>query len=154
MRLYFSKVVYSNLIIFSVGEHVSGTLRIFVLNLALTLDSSFGPVFKPPIGFIMCLYISTLHFDLTISCVFPPSLLSNSPSCRLCFKNKVYWGWRDASVLEHLLVLQMTWVRFPAPTRWLTTICNSSSRGLDTLFWPGGSLATQVVHICYMQAKH
>lgn len=83
MRLYFSKVLYLNLIIFSVGEHVSRKLRIFVLNC------------RKPIGFITCLYIYTVHFDFTISCVFPLSLLSNRPSCRLCFKNKVYWVWRD-----------------------------------------------------------
>jgi hypothetical protein len=31
-------------------------------------------------------------------------------------------------VSEHWLLLQRTRVRFPAPTWWLITICNSSSR--------------------------
>lgn len=34
------------------------------------------------------------------------------------------------------LVLQRTWVWYPGPTRWDTTICNLSSRGSGPLFWP------------------
>lgn len=37
---------------------------------------------------------------------------------------------------KHLLFLQKIHVWFPEPTWWLTTICNSSSGGPDTLFWP------------------
>jgi len=43
---------------------------------------------------------------------------------------------------EHWLLFQRTWIQFPAPTRGLTTICNSSSRGADIL--------TQT----YMQTNH
>jgi hypothetical protein len=35
--------------------------------------------------------------------------------------------------LERWLFFQWTWVQFPAPTWQLTTVCNSSSRGPDTL---------------------
>lgn len=34
---------------------------------------------------------------------------------------------------EYLLLLQKTPVQFPAPTRWLTTMYNSSSRESDVL---------------------
>ena len=35
---------------------------------------------------------------------------------------------------EHLLLLQGTQAQFPVPTWWLTTFCNSSSKGSDALF--------------------
>jgi hypothetical protein len=40
---------------------------------------------------------------------------------------------RWLSGLEHELIFQRTQVQFPAPTWWLTTVCNPSSRGSDTL---------------------
>jgi len=36
---------------------------------------------------------------------------------------------------EHLLFLQRTQVQSPEPISWLTTICNSSTKSFDTLFW-------------------
>ena len=39
------------------------------------------------------------------------------------------------------------------PTRWLTTICNSSSRGSVTLFWPP-QVPTCMWCNTYMQTKH
>ena len=38
--------------------------------------------------------------------------------------------------LRALAGLPEDWVQFPAPMWQHTTICNSSSRGCDTLFWP------------------
>jgi hypothetical protein len=40
------------------------------------------------------------------------------------------------SSLKHWLILQRTWIGFPASTRQLTDICNSMSRGSNPLFWP------------------
>lgn len=40
-----------------------------------------------------------------------------------------------APQLEHWLLFQKNWVRFPAPAWWLTTTCHSSSTGPDALFW-------------------
>lgn len=37
---------------------------------------------------------------------------------------------------EHWLLFQKTQIQLPASTWQLTTICNSGSGGLDTLFWP------------------
>lgn len=41
------------------------------------------------------------------------------------------WGWRDSSVLIHL---QRMGILSPAPTWRLTAICDSSSRGFNSLF--------------------
>jgi hypothetical protein len=47
-------------------------------------------------------------------------------------------GWRDGSaVKEHQLLFQRTWVQFPAPTKGLTTTCNSS---------PGASRPSSGLH--------
>lgn len=48
---------------------------------------------------------------------------------------------------EDSLLLQRTQVQFPAST-WLTTICNSSSKGTISLFWPPRALHDQGVHTC------
>ena len=41
---------------------------------------------------------------------------------------KAYGGLeRSLAVKEHVMLLQMAWVWFPTPTRWLVTIGNSSS---------------------------
>ena len=50
---------------------------------------------------------------------------------------------------EYLPLLQRTWVQFLALTRWLTTVCNSSSRGSKALFWLSGTTGP---HTC-MQAN-
>ena len=53
---------------------------------------------------------------------------------------------------ERWLLLQRTSVQFPVPIRGLTTVCNSSPRGSDALFWP-----LQALHTCqtqtYLQAN-
>lgn len=47
------------------------------------------------------------------------------------------WGWRDGSIVEHLVLLQKTQAISQHPLRlWITTIFKSSSRVSDTLFWP------------------
>ena len=45
------------------------------------------------------------------------------------------------------LGLQRSRVPFPVSTWWLTTICHSSSRGSNTLFWPPTALHTDDTHI-------
>lgn len=49
------------------------------------------------------------------------------------------WSWRRLSSLDHWLCFHRTRVWFPAPTQWLTAICNSSSREPtpSLLFLPG-----------------
>lgn len=66
--------------------------------------------------------------------------------------NLVLWDLkRRLGDLKHLMLLQRTWV--PSTTRWLTTICNFSSRGSEALFripWePGMHMMNR-----YIQAKH
>lgn len=39
----------------------------------------------------------------------------------------------------------MTWVWFPTPTWWLTTICICSSRRFDILFWPSQAPGTHML---------
>jgi hypothetical protein len=56
-------------------------------------------------------------------------------------KNNKLWGWRNGSVL-----LPRPQVQFPAPTWWLTMICDSSSRGADALLW--------LLQAAGMQAEH
>lgn len=53
---------------------------------------------------------------------------------------------------EHLLLLQKTWIGFPAPTQWFTIIHNSSSTGSHTLLWP--PLAPGMHMITWMRAMH
>jgi hypothetical protein len=43
-------------------------------------------------------------------------------------------GTEDMAQQFRVLLSQRNWVQFPAPTMGLTTDCNSSSRGSDTLF--------------------
>ena len=51
------------------------------------------------------------------------------------FLNKEKVGdWRGDSAIKNWLLFQRTQVQFLAPTWWLTTICNSSSREPDALF--------------------
>jgi hypothetical protein len=45
------------------------------------------------------------------------------------------------------MILLRIWVLSPAPTWWLTTICNPRSRASDTFFWPLCVLGMCVVHI-------
>lgn len=47
---------------------------------------------------------------------------------------------------EEQLFLQRTWVQVPVFTWQLITIGDSTSRGLDTLFWPPWTLGTHVVY--------
>lgn len=44
------------------------------------------------------------------------------------------------------LFFQRTRVKFPAPT-WFITVCKSSSRGQDTLFWPPWVPSMHMMHI-------
>lgn len=43
--------------------------------------------------------------------------------------------WRVGSVIKSTFCSCRTQVQFPAPTKWLTTACNSSSIGSITLLW-------------------
>ena len=54
---------------------------------------------------------------------------------------------------EHLLLLQKTQVQFPAPTGWLTTICNSSpDEAMSQVFLRHvAHLHTVMVCICLTQ---
>lgn len=62
---------------------------------------------------------------------------------------------RWISSWKYLLLLQRTPVWVPAPTRWLTTIFNSRSRGSNVLFWPSQSPAMHGKHIYkYRQKTH
>ena len=47
------------------------------------------------------------------------------------------------------LLLDRTWVQFPAPTWWLTAICSSSSRRSNALFWPLWALHTHSKNTVY-----
>jgi hypothetical protein len=47
-----------------------------------------------------------------------------------------------AQWLRALAAVLEAQVLFPAPTRQLTTLCNFSSRGSNTLFWPPLSFQT------------
>ena len=62
-------------------------------------------------------------------------------------------SWKDGSAVKELLLFQRTQVQIPAHTWRLTTICNSSPRASDALFWLLGALHTWGVLTC-MQAKH
>lgn len=57
--------------------------------------------------------------------------------------------YKMAQRLEHLLLLQKTWLWFPAPTWMLTAICNSNLRDLTSV----STRNTHAVH-AYMQEKH
>lgn len=77
--------------------------------------------------------------------------LTTEPSLQLLFlikKKKIFGLKRCLSGQEHLLLLQRTQVQLPAPIATL----NSSTRGLNTLFW-----APWAPHVhgaeTYMQAK-
>jgi hypothetical protein len=50
---------------------------------------------------------------------------------------------------KHSFLLQRTWVWFPAPTRWPTSIHISSSRELNAFFWPLQTPGKHVdIHTC------
>lgn len=82
------------------------------------------------------------------------SFLERAFKCNLTVLRKmglVTW----LSGKKHLSVLGKTRVWFPTPTRWLTTICNSTSRGSDTVFWPSWASGMHGVHThACTQAKH
>ena len=59
-------------------------------------------------------------------------------------KSAQYWGYKTSI---YLLLFQRTWVRFPAPTQQLTTLCNSVSGNLLPSF---GLLR----HCIYMVPRH
>lgn len=61
----------------------------------------------------------------------PPPFTSPQPPVLLVAN----WKWKGLR-LERQLLFQRNWVRFPATPGWLTTVCNSSSRGFGVLFWP------------------
>jgi hypothetical protein len=58
--------------------------------------------------------------------------------------------------LRYLMLLQRSWVQFPAPTLQLTINCNSSSRDSDVLFWTLQAPGTNVGHVqtCRQALKH
>lgn len=62
---------------------------------------------------------------------------------------------RWLSGLEHQpeLLLERTQVGFSAPTCWLTTICNSSFKESDALFWLSLAPGTHVMHECTYSAN-
>ena len=63
-------------------------------------------------------------------------------------RKMVYVGARKmAQWLRVLAALPQGRVEFPAPTRWLTTAYNSSSRGSNTLSWPLRATDMHTVHI-------
>lgn len=51
-----------------------------------------------------------------------------------------------APLLRAWLLFQGSWVQFPAPTCWFTTICMSSSKGSNTSFWPPLAPGMHAVH--------
>lgn len=53
---------------------------------------------------------------------------------------------RWSSNQKHWLFFHRTRVRFPAPTRWLRTVYNSSSKRFHVLFWPLGAPDMYAVH--------
>ena len=55
---------------------------------------------------------------------------------------------------EHWLLLQRLLVRFPAPTWPIRTVCNSSSRGSDFLFWLTWTLYTRASQTSMQQNTH
>lgn len=58
------------------------------------------------------------------------------------------WGWNDGLVVENTCCsFRESQFVFLAPTWWFATICNSSSKGLDSLFWPPRVPAMQVAHL-------
>lgn len=60
--------------------------------------------------------------------------------------------WRDSSVVRSTGYCS----RFnsPTPTRWLTTFCDSSSRGSDSIFWPLSASGMYMVHIHRCRQTH
>jgi len=96
--------------------------------------------------------ISSLSLVPTLP-VFPPTcLLTPAPSeiCGLFHHTKTFYkifyrGWGVG------LLLVQIWVKYPAPTGQLTTVCNFSLRESDGLFWPpraAGSCAWYIhIHI-------
>jgi hypothetical protein len=54
----------------------------------------------------------------------------------LMWIENILWGWTDAQMLRALAELPEDLDCLSALIRWLTTICNSSSKTFDTLFWP------------------
>lgn len=55
--------------------------------------------------------------------------------------------------LRAQLFLQWTRIGLQAPTRWLTIVCNSSTRGFHVLLWPPWTLHTRGAQT-YMQTKY
>ena len=56
-------------------------------------------------------------------------------------------AWRDDSMVRTLLILQKTWIQFPAPTWYLITMCNSSSRRSNGFFCPLRAPVTHMAQI-------
>lgn len=50
-------------------------------------------------------------------------------------------------------LLQRTWFQFPELTCWLKSICNSSFKDSNTLFWPSCVSDTQMAHIHIRQTN-
>lgn len=80
--------------------------------------------------------------------------------CWCCFNPFIKWQdcqvWRDGSVvlLASAMLPENGGWGFPAPTRWLTAIYNSCSRGSYSLFWPQRALQAYGRYKMYTQAKH
>ena len=72
-----------------------------------------------------------------------------------CFTVLLLGQERSLMVKSTSAALAGIWVQFPAPTWWLTTICNSSSRRPDTFFWTPETQDTKVVPMySWRQSTH
>jgi hypothetical protein len=56
------------------------------------------------------------------------------------------WGWSSA-VKEHCVLFQRTWVQFPVPTQWLTTICTIPGELVLPLLYPSWLPCIDLVHM-------
>lgn len=60
--------------------------------------------------------------------------------------NKRQHSWTGEMVQWLIPLTVKNWVQYPAPTRYVSPICNSSSRGYDAFFWPLLSLHAHWSH--------
>lgn len=96
------------------------------------------------------LLLSVCVSHLSVVCL---SLTKGFPLCLLTLTGYTVWEknnkntfcrnifngggtWRDGSGAKYSLLFSRTQARFPAPMWCLPTICSSSIRGSDYLFWP------------------
>ena len=128
-------------------------LPLFCLCLLGSLDNRPLPQHQPWQNIKQLLFIwlqKSPHTTIWLKILGIKSLEICQPTTRC-----IVWGWRDSSLVRSsgCLFVQRLWVWLPAPTRQLTTICNSSSRGSDALSWPPRTLHAYNTKI-YVQAKY